>query len=296
MHILVPDSPEFRALQVPGVDLSFESREQHPVGPFDGVVLWGMPRARREALLKQPGLQWALTLTAGVDSVLPMLPPGLRLYNAHGLHEEAVAQHVVACLLTVARGFPRFRDAQHEHRWAKPGPLWILQGREVVLWGYGHIGRIVEGLLKPFGARVTGLRSGTSPEERDDALARADDLVLLLPLTAETRGIVNAGTLGRLKPGAWLVNVGRGPLVDTAALLAALDAGTLGGAVLDVTDPEPLPPDHPLWAYPNVVITPHIASTTDDLMARGAAYTGRFLAEMAAGREPEGRVEVAKGY
>ncbi|WP_342667878.1 NAD(P)-dependent oxidoreductase [Deinococcus marmoris] len=165
-----------------------------------------------------------------------------------------------------------------------------------MIWGYGHIGHLLEGLLTPFGAEVSGIRSSTPDLQRDGLLSRADWVVLLLPSTPDTRGIVNAELLGRLKPGAWLANAGRGNLIVTDDLLAALDSGHLGGAALDVTDPEPLPEGHPLWAQKNVIITPHIASTTTDLVARGASLTRDFLLTMQQGQEPEGRVLDGQKY
>lgn len=296
MRVLVPDREEFRTLEVEGVDLAFYSPEHVPEGGADGVVLWLAPARLRDELLALPGLRWVLTLTAGIEHVASALPPGVTLYNAHRLHDRAVAVHTLAGMLAAERGLHRFRDAQHGGRWLRTMDLGTLDGARVAIWGYGHIGKILEELLRPFGARVTGIRSRTPAAERDAALAEADWVVLLLPSTPETRGIVNADVLARLRPGAWISNQGRGNLIDTGALLAALDSGHLGGAVLDVTDPEPLPQGHPLWSRENVLITPHIASTTRDLIGRGAEYTQAFLEAMAAGREPEGRVEAGQKY
>ncbi|WP_216318490.1 NAD(P)-dependent oxidoreductase [Deinococcus aestuarii] len=296
MRVLVPDRPEFREVRVENTELSFYSREQAPPENAEGLVLWfASPELRRE-LLGRPGLRWVLTLTAGIEHVAGDLPPGVTLYNAHRLHDRAVAVHTAAGMLAAARALHRFRDAGREGRWATTMDLGTLDGKRVVIWGYGHIGRLLEELLTPFGARVTGIRSRTPEAERDAALSEADWVVLLLPSTPETKGLVNAEVLARLKPGAWISNQGRGNLIDTGALLDGLNSGHLGGAVLDVTDPEPLPEGHPLWAQENVIITPHIASTTADLVARGAEYTRAFLSEMAAGREPEGRVEAGQAY
>lgn len=307
MRVLLPDLPEFHALSghdehgVPGVEFDFYSKGQVPQGEAGGVVLWMTGGETREKLLGTPGLKWVLTLTAGIDHVQPHLPEGVALYNANRLHDRAVAVHVVALMLAAMRGLHRFRDAQHEGRWASTNNpndsgLHTLDGQRVVIWGYGHVGHILEDLLAPFGAQVDGIRSSTPEMQRDGLLSRADWVVLLLPSTPETRGIVDADVLGKLKPGAWLANAGRGNLIVTGDLLAALDSGQLGGAALDVTDPEPLPQGHPLWERENVIITPHIASTTADLVARGASLTRDFLLTLQQGQEPEGRVLDGQQY
>ncbi|MVN88118.1 hydroxyacid dehydrogenase [Deinococcus sp. HMF7620] len=307
MRVLVPDLPDFRALAahdeggVPGVDLAFYTRTEVPEGAADGAVLWLTGPDTRARLLAVPGLAWALTLTAGIEHVQGQLPEGVTLYNASRLHSRAVAVHALAGVLAASRGLHLFRDAQARREWAPPpspgqSGLATLDGARVVLWGHGHIGRELEALLTPHGAEVSGIRSGTSEAERDELLSQADWVVLLLPQTPETKGLVNADVLARLNPGAWLCNVGRGGLVVAADLVAALEAGHLGGAVLDVTDPEPLPADHPLWTLPNVILTPHIASTTADLVARGAALTRDFLIDLQQGRDPEGRVEPGQAY
>ncbi|MDV6374354.1 NAD(P)-dependent oxidoreductase [Deinococcus arenicola] len=307
MRVLVPDLPEFHALSghdehgVPGAEFAFYSKEQVPQVEAEGVVLWLAGGETREKLMQTPGLKWVLTLTAGIDHIQSHLPGGVALYNANRLHDRAVAVHVATLMLSAMRGLHHFRDAQKEGRWASTKTpndfgLHTLDGQKVVIWGYGHIGQILEGLLKPFGVEVDGIRSGTSELQRDGLLSRADWVVLLLPSTSDTRGIVNAEVLGKLKPGAWLANAGRGNLIVTGDLLDALNSGHLGGAALDVTDPEPLPEGHPLWAQKNVMITPHIASTTVDLVARGAALTRDFLLTLQQGQEPEGRVLDGQKY
>lgn len=300
MRVLVPDLSDFRALTVPSVELAFYRRGDVPPGEADGVVLWLTDTGTRDALLKVPGLRWLLTLTAGIDHVQGVLPPGVQLFNANALHDRAVAVHVVTGMLAAMRGLHRFRDAQREGYWLKVFPpesnLHTLDGLKVVLWGYGHIGRIVDDLLAPFGMITYAINSRTEPDLLEYRLREADWVVLLLPSTEQTRGIVNAELLNKLKPGAWLSNQGRGNLIVTDDLLAALDSGHLGGAVLDVTDPEPLPDGHPLFAQENVIVTPHIASTTTDLLKRGAAYTRNFLLDLTQGREPDGLVAADRVY
>lgn len=300
MRVLVPDLPAFQSLRVPGVTFGFYSAQQPPEGSAQGVVLWMAKPELRDALLARPDLKWVLTLTAGIDHVQGRLPPGVQLYNANRLHDRAVAVHVVAGMLAAMRGLHRYRDAQRESRWQTvPAPqsrLFTLDDLKVVLWGYGHIGKIVDDLLTPFGAKTYAINSKTEPDLLEYRLREADWVVLLLPSTEKTRGLINAGVLDQLKRGAWLSNQGRGDLIVTDDLIAALDSGRLGGAVLDVTDPEPLPADHPLWAYENVIITPHVASTTTDLIERGAEYTRSFLLDVTQGREPEGRVAAGSVY
>lgn len=307
MRVLLPDLPDFRALSqpdeggVPGVTLDHYDRAHVPDGPADGVVLWMTGLQTRERLLRTPGLKWVLTLTAGIDHVQGQLPDGVALFNASRLHDRAVAVHALSGLLAAARGLHTFRDAQGRAQWASPAlptdsRLGTLDGLNIVLWGHGHIGRNLEELLAPHGAHVRGIRSTTPADERDDLLRAADWVILLLPSTPDTRGVVNADTLALLKPGAWLMNVGRGNLIVTDDLVQALQEHRLGGAFLDVTDPEPLPATHSLWQLPNVIITPHVASTTTDLVRRGAHLTRDFLIDLQQGHEPAGRVTAGRTY
>ncbi len=296
MHVFLPDLPAFRALNLDDVTPLFYSRDALPEGGADGLVLWFLPPAQRRELLSRPGLKWLLTLTAGIDHVVSDLPAGVALYNAHALHDRAVAQHALALMLSAGRGLHRFRDAQGRGTWEQAGQMYTLEGRRVVIWGHGHIGRLLEGMLEPLGAAVSGLTSRSSAQEVEAALRQADELVLLLPRTPATRHILNAERLALLRPTAWVYNLGRGELIDPQALDAALEAGVLGGAALDVTEPEPLPAGSPLWARENVVITPHVGSTTDDLILRGAAHTSAVILALQAGREAPGRVDPSRGY
>jgi len=236
-----------------------------------------VPTRRRmaEALGRMPGLRVVQTISAGVDWVLPFVPERATLADARGVHDVAVSEWVLTALLVATKRVPELLERQRGAAWDggfRPGELW---GQTVLILGYGSIGRAVEARLAPFGVRVLRLarrpRTGVRTlEALSELLPRADAVVLLLPLTPATRGLVDPAFLERMKPGALLVNAGRGALVDTGALLEALRAGRVRAA-LDVTDPEPLPADHPLWRAPGVWITPHLAGSSPRLRARGFA-------------------------
>lgn len=299
MKVIVPDLPAFDSLEKHGAELlRYRPQDGRTFEEADGVIfLFGAGRTQRRSLMATPGLQWVLTLTAGVDHIMPDLPAGVRLFNANTLHAPAVAVHVVAGLLAAARGLHLYRDRQNERRWERlPEQMHTLRGRKVALWGYGHIGREIERLLLPFGAEALTVRSSTDERRKAEIRAQADFLVLLVPSTPDTRGSVDAGFLRGMKPGAWLYNIGRGDLVVQDDLLDTLRSGHLGGALLDVTDPEPLPADHPLWEMENVILTPHVGSATADLERRAADHAGAFLQAMLQGRQPEGEVDTGRGY
>lgn len=224
-----------------------------------------------EWIPRLPRLRVVQTISAGVDWVLPLIPAGVTLCNGSGVHDTPVAEWVVAALLALTKRFPDFRDLQREGLW-KDRTVGDLEGSTVLILGYGSIGRAVERRLEPFGVKV--LRVSRTPREGvhdlsalPDLLPQADSVVLLLPLTDQTRSLVGRDFLGQMKPGALLVNAGRGGLVDTAALIEALTARRIRAA-LDVTDPEPLPEGHPLWALPEVLITPHVAGASPKLLER----------------------------
>jgi phosphoglycerate dehydrogenase-like enzyme len=200
--------------------------------------------------------------SAGVDWVEARVPPQATLCNARGARDAPVAEWVVAAILASWKLLPRFQRQQEEARWehALPGEL---QGRRALIVGYGSIGRAVEERLRPFGVEVERVarraRPGVEPVERMPELLPAADIVILLtPATAATAGLFGEAALAAMKPGALLVNAARGAVVDTAALCEAVAAGRIRAA-LDVTDPEPLPSDHPLWRLPGVIVTPHVA-------------------------------------
>jgi phosphoglycerate dehydrogenase-like enzyme len=220
-----------------------------------------------DRLADLPDLRVVQVLSAGVDWVSEHVPEGVTLCNAGDARSPAVAQWVVAAILADLIGFQRAEGARLARSWEHWQPR-ELAGKRVVIVGYGSIGRAVERRLVPFGVRVgrvaRSARHGVEPVERlAQAVEGADAVVVLAPLSDSTRGLVDAEVIAHMKEGALLVNAGRGPVVDTNALVAAVRAGHIRAA-LDVTDPEPLPADHVLWTLDGVFITPHNAGDTPE--------------------------------
>jgi len=215
-----------------------------------------------EALPRLSALRIVQVNSAGVDWIAPSVPEGVALCSARGTRDAPVAEWVVGAILDSYKGLARLRRQQEQAQW-KPLMPRELAGSKVLIVGYGSIGRAVEDRLRPFGVEVTGVASrqrgdAHGVEAIDELLPHADVVILLLPATPETVGLIGKQRLAKLKPGALLVNAGRGTVVDTDALCDELESGRLEAA-LDVTDPEPLPPESPLWRLPNVLLTPHIA-------------------------------------
>lgn len=249
------------------------------------------------ALFKRlPGLKVVQAFSAGVDWLLPLIPPGVVLCSAVGVHDASVSEWVMAAMLAMRRRLPEFGDAQRRAEWnrtiAEPDepsqhPIADLEGQTVLVVGYGSIGRALGLRLAPFGVRLIGIaqhaRSDAEPlKSLPRLLPDADVVVDLLPLTPETNKVVDADFFARMKAGALFVNAGRGGTVDTDALVGALRSGHIRAA-LDVTDPEPLPPGHPLWHAPNVLITPHVAGNVAREESRAYQFAGEQIRRYAAG-------------
>ncbi|KOT27544.1 dihydrofolate reductase [Streptomyces caelestis] len=228
------------------------------------------------------------TLSAGTDHVEPglkHLPPGVRLCNARGVHEASTAELTLTLILASLRGVPDFVRAQDEGEW-RGGFRPALADKSVLIVGYGAIGAAIEDRLVPFElARVVRVARSARTTERGPVhpltelpalLPEADVVVLSTPLTETTRHLVDAGFLARMKDGALLVNVARGGVVDTKALLTELESGRVTAA-LDVTDPEPLPSEHPLWRAPGVLISPHVGGATSAFRPRAERLLVRQL-------------------
>lgn len=229
-------------------------------------------------------LRWLHSMSAGVDSpVFAMFTDrGVRLTTSSGASAPPIAGTVMLYLLALSRGLPRWMRAQAAHEWS-PAPYRELDGQRLVVVGYGPIGQEVVRLAEAFRMDPVIVRRaarGDEPcpvrplSELTDAVRDADAIVLALPLADGTEGIVSAEVIAAMKPTAMFVNVGRGQLVDQPALTAALADGRLGGAGLDVFDPEPLPADDPLWDLPNVIVSPHDSGSSDGTARRA---NGIFL-------------------
>jgi len=268
-------------------------------GEVEVVVLpFGVPASRMPVLAKLPKLRLIQLMSAGAENAIPYVPPGVTLCNARGAHDPAVAEWIMAVILAEARQLPRFMAAQQAGTW-RPAASQPLAGQTVLIVGYGSIGQAVERLLTPFGVTIERIarhaRSGVSSiDDLPTALPRADIVILLVPVTPATIGLVDARFLGLMHDHALLVNAARGSIVDTRALLAELNSGRLRAA-LDVTDPEPLPAGHPLWSAPGLLLTPHVAGATTDAIPRALAIVKEQLVRYAAG-QPLHDVVGAQGY
>ncbi|MFF0589963.1 2-hydroxyacid dehydrogenase [Streptomyces sp. NPDC003781] len=270
----LPEGPAYR---------HWDGEETFPADPAD-CAFYVVPYMKPSAVGVRPlpemrSVEVVQTLSAGIDHVEPglqHLPAGVRLCNARGVHEASTAELTLALVLASLRGIPDFVRAQDRGEWLG-GFRPALADRTVLIVGYGSIGAAIEDRLVPFevapvvrvarSARTTARGPVHPLTELPALLPEADVVILSTPLTEATRGLVDAEFLGRMKDGALLVNVARGPVVDTKALLAELESGRLTAA-LDVTDPEPLPPGHPLWHAPGIVVSPHAGGPTSAFLPR----------------------------
>ncbi|TXS53694.1 dihydrofolate reductase [Streptomyces sp. uw30] len=270
----LPEGPHYRF---------WNGAEDFPADPaecaFYVVPYMKPPALGRRPLPQMTNVEVVQTLSAGTDHVEPglrHLRPGVRLCNARGVHEASTAELTLTLILASLRGVPDFVRAQERGEWLG-GFRPALADKNVLIVGYGSIGAAIEDRLAPFElarvARVarserTTARGVVHPlTELPALLPEADVVILSTPLTDATRHLVDADFLARMKDGALLVNVARGGVVDTKALLAALESGRVTAA-LDVTDPEPLPQDHPLWQAPGVLISPHVGGPTSAFLPR----------------------------
>ncbi len=296
--VLVPwqESREL-AGDVTGAGLRIEVFSGDEPGPDDlkDVVFFTVPYDRpynTEPLGRMPNLHVVQALTAGYEHLVGQVPPGTTLANARGLHDSSTAELALGLLLAAQRELPRWVRDQERHHWEHAHTR-SLAGSRVLIVGYGSIGAALDRRLAACEAEVVRVAHSARPAQDvhavadlDGLLPAADAVVLVTPLTEQTRGLLDARRLALLPDGALVVNVGRGPVLDTGALLAETSAGRLRAA-LDVTDPEPLPADHPLWDSPGVLITPHMAGGAAVFYPAAARFVAEQVRRFAAGEPLE---------
>lgn len=272
------------------------------VAEADVVYAWKFPA---ELYARATRLRWLQAMGAGVDwALVPELPRRVTVTRAPGVFGPWMREYVLGWCLAVTQRTELYRAAQRQRRWRQDVIPERLAGKTLVVVGLGDIGRAIAAAARGLGMRVIGVsRSGRGVPSVDRvyrlsgiarALGQGDFVVLVLPLTEQTRGLVGEGALGAMRETAWLLNIGRGAVVDEAALLAALRGRRIAGAVLDVFAREPLPDDHPFWALDNVVVTPHISGPST--AAEIAPVFNDNLTRWLAGRPLRHVVDRVRGY
>lgn len=259
------------------------------------IDFWAAPLFRKDAEPVAPylrGIKVVQSLQAGVDWLRSFVPPGAVLCDAQGAHNVATSEWTVSAILAMTKFLPFYFDLQRARKWVSreaaednyrsiyrtnkrsypPVLIEELAGKTVMIVGYGSIGKSIEERLVPFGVNVIRVARSAKPgvesvSRLKELLPTADVIVLIVPLTPETRHLIDADAIARMKQGALLVNAARGPVVDTDALVKALTENRIRAA-LDVTDPEPLPAGHPLWNAPNLLLTPHVGGSSPLYMSR----------------------------
>ena len=270
---------------------------------------------RAEQLKDAKKLKWIHSTAAGVAQLMypELRDSGIMVTNPSGIFSVPMAEHTMGLLVALARNFPdsvRQQDRKHwtqQELWDKPQHLTELNGQVLLIVGFGSIGRELAKRAKAFDMRVWGVtRSGKgdlthaekifAAKDLHAALPEADYVVIAAPETAETKHLIGAEQIAKMKRGARLINIGRGSLLDEAAMIRALENGSLGGAALDVAATEPLPAESPLWKAPNLFITPHTSGVSDRLWNRQTAILMDLLERWFDGRELFNRVDFARGY
>ena len=296
----------------PSVRFVFSDVHDLPEGfeDADVLILWGISS---ENLARMQRLKWVQTVSAGVDRIdfAQLKARGIPLTNSSGIHANNISEHILALMLAFARKLPLLVREQEQHRWSSEvGRIssFELTGQTMLVVGLGKIGEQLAIRTKGMQMRVLGTRRRVEIErasaadevfalsELTERISEADHVAITLPLTHDTEGMFTAELIGRMKPGAYLYNIGRGSIIDQDALIAALQTGRLGGAGLDVTTPEPLPGDSPLWDLPNVIITPHTSGSSPKLMERAVALWIDNLNRFLAGDPLRNVVDLDAGY
>lgn len=261
------------------------------------IVSWTAPD-----LGVYPNLELIFSTGAGVDQFdLTKIPPQVGVVRMLDPNiAQQMCEYVTLATLAMHRDLPTYLARQARGEWRESRNVPASQ-RRIGVMGLGQLGQAVLQALRPLGFRLSGYNRSARQIEGVDCftdlpafLAQTDILICLMPLTDQTRGILNADLFAALPQGARLVHVGRGAQLVTDDLIAALDSGHLAAAMLDVTNPEPLPPDAPIWRHPGVIVTPHIASRTDD--HAGAAHVVAGVTACLSGADIPGLTDRAKGY
>jgi phosphoglycerate dehydrogenase-like enzyme len=299
--VLVPHDEGMTALAaVPGIiPLRYDVGSELPEAAETAQVLVpALANSDGQAMARAlPKLQLVQLLSAGAENWVGRLPDGVALSDCRGAHGGATAEWVVGAILAVYRDFPRFVRAQDEAHWDQHSTE-ELAGKRVLILGAGDLAENTVHRLAPFDVETTLVGRRARPgvhgiDEVLDLLPRHDACVVVVPLTDETRGLVDAEFLAAMPDGALLVNAARGSVVDTDALTAELTSGRLRAA-LDVTDPEPLPADHPLWRVPGLFVTPHVGGSVPSTRRRAYEVVAEQLGAYARGEQPLNLVE--NGY
>ena len=259
---------EFEAIAPDAVHAYARSSTVTPEQIAAATVMFGWPRP--EMMKGAASLKWFQTMWAGTEEYAGSLPDGILFTSSSGSNSRSVAEHMLTGLLAVCRRLPTYLDSQRAHVWKDEGPMKTILGGTVLVLGAGHVGADFARLCQGLGAKTIGLkRTVTGPvagfdevrtmDELDALLPLADVVALTLPHSPQTVRLINGERIARMKDDAILISAGRGSVLDQDALVEAMTGGKLWGAALDVTDPEPLPEDHPLWDVPNLLLTPHVA-------------------------------------
>lgn len=307
-RVRIIDFPQ--VLLAPGQALDAEGEARARAALAEAHILFGPSNVPPHFIDAAPALRWFQVINAGVDRMAEqgMLSRGFTVTNVSGLAAAPIAEWVMGAIVMLAKGMHTSVRDQTGHRWAFRF-TGEVKGKTIGIAGMGAIGRETARRARAFGMRVIASRRRVAPGDTDDdcdllvpysglatLLAESDYVVLCVPLTKETVGLIGEAELRLMKPTAALLNIARGQVVDQGALIAALRDGTIAAAALDVTDPEPLPPDSPLWDMPNVILTPHVSGAVEGYGHRAVEIFLRNLQHFVAGEALENVVDPVLAY
>ncbi len=295
--------PDDRIISASEADLGSIAEAEVALGGFSVERL-------RVVVANAPKLRWLHTFSAGVDRHVPELAgrPDVLLTNNTGAYDAPISEHVIAMIFAAAKRLPQHLAAQGRSEWQREVPHADVRGATLVILGMGSIGTELARLASGIGMRVIGIRRDPSrpggpgvervvaPERFAEVAPEADYLVVTAALTPKTLGMVSAEIIGALKPTAWLINIARGPIIDEAALAAALKDRRIGGAALDVFETEPLPATSPLWSLDNAILTPHVSNSSPKVRERSLALVVENVRRFKTGEPLLNLVDRSLGY